>query len=80
MSVDKALPISNIEKIPSIQTWMQAFTTPLYSASAEESVMETWFLLDQQNGDTTKHKQIHRSGLHIYGIPCQIRIYKPDQL
>ena len=51
MTVDKALSISNLDKMPCSQTaWMQAFTAPLYSASAEESALATYFLLDQQMG------------------------------
>ena len=50
-TVDKVLPISNSEIIPCNQTtWMQAFTTPRYSAFAEDNAMAAYFLLDQKMG------------------------------
>ena len=37
--------------MPCNQTaWMQAFTTPRYSTSAEDSAMEAFFFLDQKMG------------------------------
>ena len=51
MIVDKALPKSNFERMPCNQTaWMQAFTTPRYSASAEDNAMVAYFFLDQKMG------------------------------
>ena len=47
--VDKVLPRSNSEQMPCNQTsWMQAFTAPRYSTSAEDNAMAACFFLDQQ--------------------------------
>ena len=51
MTMDKALPISNSDRMPCSQTtYMHAFIAPLYSAPAKESAMKTHFLMDQKMG------------------------------
>ena len=49
MTLEKALPMSNSERMPCNQTtWMPSFTTPLYSGSAEDNAMDAFILLDQK--------------------------------
>ena len=49
--MDKVLPRSNSERMPCNQTaWMQVFTAPRYSTSAEDNAMAACFFLDPKMG------------------------------
>ena len=51
MTVEKALLISNSDRMPCNQTtWMQAFTAPLYLAYVEDNAMIALFLLEKKMG------------------------------
>ena len=80
-TVEKVLPRSNIERIPCNQTaWMQAFTAPRYSASAEDKCYGCLLFARPENGDTTKHEDISRSRILINRITHPIGICVSNQL
>ena len=66
--------------MPCNQTaWIQAFTSPRYSASAEDNAMTAYFLLDQQMGTPPNMNTYLEVDFQSIESPAQLEYLYPTR-